>query len=174
MRKMVQLALGTAVMLAAGSSLFAVVDPLKPENWQKQFSCSGELKISVEETEKAVRFLAAWPDSTQDRWLYPGIALTPEDRTADTLCFEIRAVQNPAGRGYKNTLVIFVDAEGRQLGSLDFPAPGEKYTLVTLPLEGRLTFPLSDVAMIRIGLNNRDGQEAVMFLRNLLFLKQKK
>ena len=109
-----------------------------------------------------------------DRWLYPGIALTPEDRTADTLSFEIRAVQNPAGRGYKNTLVIFVDAKGRQLGSLNFPAPTEKYARVTLPLEGRLKFPLSEVAMIRIGLNNRDGQEAVMFLRNITFSKRKK
>lgn len=165
---------GISMVLAAGTTLFAVSEPLNPGNWRKQFSCSGELKIAVEESENAIRFLASWPDSKQDRWLYPGIALTPEDRIADTLSFEIRAVQNPAGRGYKNTLVIFVDAKGRQLGSLNFPAPTEKYAHVTLPLEGRLKFPLSEVAMIRIGLNNRDGQEAVMFLRNITFSKQKK
>lgn len=173
MRKRVLLP-GIAMVLAAGTTLLAVSDPLKPENWRKQFACSGELKIAVEEQENAVRFLASWPDSKKDRWLYPGIALTSDDRAADTLSFEIRAVQNPAGRGYKNTLVIFVDAKGRQLGSLNFPAPTEKYARVTLPLEGRLKFPLSEVAMIRIGLNNRDGQEAVMFLRNITFSKRKK
>ena len=122
----------------------------------------------------ACRFPAAERDPGRARGLSPALAWTPKKRTADTLSFEIRAVQNPAGRGYKNTLVIFVDAKGRQLGSLNFPAPTEKYARVTLPLEGRLKFPLSEVAMIRIGLNNRDGQEAVMFLRNITFSKRKK
>lgn len=73
----------------------------------------------------------------KDRWLYPAIALSPEDRDADTLHFEIRAVQNPAGRGYKNTLVIFLDAKGKQLGGITFPAPQEEYSQVTLKLDGR-------------------------------------
>ena len=160
-------------LLATGAMLYATADPLKPENWNKQFSTSGKaLKIVHAEKENAVRFLASFPDSVKDRWLYPAIALSPEDRDADTLHFEIRAVQNPAGRGYKNTLVIFLDTKGKQLGGITFPAPQEEYSQVTLKLDGRLKFPLSDAASIRIGLNNRDAQEVAMFLRNIRFGKK--
>lgn len=80
-------------LLATGAMLYATADPLKPENWNKQFSTSGKaLKIAHAEKENAVRFLASFPDSVKDRWLYPAIALSPEDRDADTLHFEIRAV----------------------------------------------------------------------------------
>ena len=160
-------------LLATGAMLYATADPLKPENWNKQFSTSGKaLKIAHAEKENAVRFLASFPDSVKDRWLYPAIALSPEDRDADTLHFEIRAVQNPAGHGYKNTQVIFLDAKGKQLGGITFPAPQEEYSQVTLKLDGRLKFPLSDAASIRIGLNNRDAQEVAMFLRNIRFGKK--
>ena len=43
---------------------------------------------------------------------------------------------------------------------------------MTLKLDGRLKFPLSDAASIRIGLNNRDAQEVAMFLRNIRFGKK--
>lgn len=159
--------------LFAGSvTASALENPLKPENWGTQFSSSGTRpKIAVEEKENAIRILCSYADSVKDRWLYPSIALTPEDREADTLAFEIRAVQNPAERGFRNCLVIFLDAKGKQLGGLEFPAPAEEYSTVTLKLDGRLKFPFSDVAGIRIGLNNRDAQEVAMFLRNIRFFK---
>ena len=78
-------------LLATGAMLYATADPLKPENWNKQFSTSGKaLKIAHAEKENAVRFLASFPDSVKDRWLYPAIALSPEDRDADTAPSRIR------------------------------------------------------------------------------------
>ncbi|MDD3155547.1 MAG: hypothetical protein PHS41_11840 [Victivallaceae bacterium] len=171
MNNLYRILLGASILMG-GVELSAVENPLKPENWGRQFSTSGkEWKVAVEDKEQAIRFLTAFDDSTKDRWLYPSIALTSEDREADALSFEIRAVQNPEGRGFKNCLVIFLDSKGKQLGGLQFPAPGREYSKVTLKLEDRLKFPLADVAKIRIGVNNRDAQELVMFLRNIHFSK---
>lgn len=171
MKNLCRIMLGVSC-LAGGVGLSAVENPLKPESWGRQFSTSGRnWKIAVADEEQAVRFLISFDDSTKDRWLYPSIALTPEDREADTLSFEIRAVQNPEGRGFKNCLVMFIDSKGKQLGGLGFPAPGKEYSKVALKLDGRLKFSLSDVARIRIGVNNRDAEELVMFLRNIRFSK---
>jgi len=159
-------------MLMGGITLFALENPLEPKNWGKQHSCSGSnLKMAQEENEHAVRFIASFADTVKDRWLYPSISLTPEDRNCNILTFEIRAVQNPAGIGYKNCLVIFLDKNGKALGSLEIPAPGEEYSKVTLGLGKKLKFQLSDVAKIRIGVNNRDAQEVALFIRNLRFEK---
>ncbi len=171
MKHFVKLPLFLGVLMG-NMALFALENQLEPKNWGRPFSSSGQdLRIVREEKGNAIRFLVSFPDTVKDRWLYPSIALSPEDRNADTLSFEIRAEQNPAGRGYKNCLVIFLDAKGKQLGGLEYPAPGETYSKVTLELNKRLKFPLSEIAAIRIGLNNRDAQEVAMFLRNIRFEK---
>lgn len=42
---------------------------------------------------------------------------------------------------------------------------------MTLKLDGSLKFPLSDVASIRLDLNNRDAQKVAIFPRNIRFWK---
>jgi len=158
--------------LFTGSALFAVENQLDPKSWSKQFSASGQqMEIAPEVKENAMRFLVTYPDAVTDRWVYPLIKLAPGDREANVLSFDIRAVQNPAGRGYKNCLVIFVDEKGKQLGGIEFAPPKEEYTTVTIDLDKRLKFPLADARSIRIGVNTRDAQEVVMFIRNINFTK---
>lgn len=139
------------------------------DEWIRKYSCSGHLEIKYDNSEKAMRFIASFSDKIKDRWIYPLIKLTTKDQKTNVLRFDIKAIQTPSGRGYKNVLVIFYNKKGKRISQYKFRKPNEKFSTVVIKFAEKSNIKLIDVAKIRIGLNNKDATEVVFWIRNLTF-----
>lgn len=157
-------------LICAASSLQALPDIKNPKNWVTHFGSSGKMEFNWDEENKAMNIQIAFSDTVKDRWAYPGLVLSAEDKKADFLEFEFKVEANPEGRGYKNCFVLFQTPDWKNIGQLWCPVPGKEFKKVRFDLR-KQKFDLKQARTIRIGLNFKDAAEGSIWIRNIKFTK---
>ncbi|MBQ9776470.1 MAG: hypothetical protein IJW17_10605 [Lentisphaeria bacterium] len=158
------------VLVCAGMNLYALGDIRKPETWVKHFSSNGKMEFNWDEENNAMNIQISYADTVKDRWAYPGLILSAEDKKADFLEFEIKVETNPENRGFRNCLILFQAPNWKNIGQLWYAAPGKEFKKVRFDLR-KQKFDLTKVRVVRIGLNVKDAAEASIWLRNIKFVK---
>ncbi|HBE03053.1 MAG TPA: hypothetical protein DC049_11360 [Spirochaetia bacterium] len=137
------------------------------KNWMAK--TSGEMKITIDAKDNSVVFNTIFKPENKDRWMYPVLQLSESDRAAKYLFFEIKAVQDPPNRGFKNEQAMFYDAQNKRIGTIPYSVPqSDKFSKIILDLN-KYGFDLSKAKDVRIGLNNKDAYEVTVWIRNLKF-----
>lgn len=125
-------------------------------------NCSGELTISKDAKENAIRFDAEFTPGT-DFWCYPRLRLRAGESLAkaQAIRFEFRAEQEKPDAGYRCAYVMFENG----MPYFTLPAPKPEYQQVTIPLAEAVKDPAS-VRQLRIGMNPR-SERLTFFVRNI-------
>ena len=161
------------IMLAivcSGMSLYALPDIREAKNWITHFSSSGKMEFNWDEEAEAMNIQVAFPENVKDHWVYPALVLSPEDKKADFLEFEIKVEANPDNRGFRNCLVFFQTPQWKNLGQFYYAKPGKEFKKVRIDLR-KSKIDLSKARIVRIGLNFNDAAEGAVWLKNIKFTK---
>ena len=168
--------LGCAATLALPAMLLSgTPDPgifLQPERWNK--NTSGEMTISRDETENAVRFDIDFK-TAKDPWFYPFIRLEPgESFDADkVLQFDYKVQVTEGTPGFKFGFIWMVDAGNRDFKPpfrTSLPVTDGEWCTATMPLVSKTMTDPAAIRIIRIGANpNATGGKVSAWIRNVRF-----
>ncbi|WP_294478410.1 hypothetical protein [uncultured Victivallis sp.] len=142
---------------------------LRPENWRK--NASGEMEISFDQAEKAIRFSARFAPTVNDRWFYPEYVLhLPEESLAGAIgiSFETKAVPP---YDIRQMLVMAVPGTEKEVGTAYFlkaASPGAEWETRTVSF-GQHDFDPASIRMLRFGLNTT-RREIDLLVRNVRIL----
>lgn len=154
---------GLQAMTGAGQKL-EITAMHDSANWRR--NASGEMEITYDEAEQAVRFHTRFPP-IEDRWVYPEYTLQlPQESLKGALgiVFEMKVSDVSAVR---QMLLMAVTGEDERDLHLRINAPSEEWTehSVQFP-EG---FEPEKVKLLRIGLNSL-ASDITFLIRNVRFL----
>lgn len=142
--------------------------------WRK--NSSGEMTITDDAEEKAVHFNCKYQSSVR-KWCFPEYILQPKEsfKNAVALSFEIKSKQDKIENDFNRTLVYICGTVLHEVGKsseAEYPAPIETWEMRVIPLH-RLSFPLEDVKMIRIG-GAPQGNVLDFWIRNVRVIYKEK
>ncbi len=149
----------------------------EPERWEK--NSSGDLKISFDKAEKAVRFDVAFAPNV-DHWVYPVFRLRQGESREDAvgLSFEVKAAidSEHLANPYKEAHVMAVLEDELEVGKrVDFsynPTTEWEKVDILFATEAPPDFNPASVKLLRIGLNPRQ-HNLTYWVRNLKVYYQK-
>ncbi len=143
---------------------------MNPANWKP--NCAGkQMSISYDTTEDALCFKGIFLPEIKDRWFFPIYKLSAADKQAKFISFEVKAIQNPPGTGFKDSFIWFKGPDVVRR-TIEYPLPenSERYRQVKIALsQYRGGIDLSRAESMYFGVNNREASELTILLKNLQF-----
>ncbi len=147
---------------------------MNPANWKA--NCAGrKMSVSYDAGEEALCFKGTFLPEVKNRWFYPIYQLSAADRRAKFISFEVKAVQTPAGVGFKNAFFWFSKPGDKSRLTIPYPLPenSDQYRKVKIDLsKQRGGIDLSQVESMYFGADNREASELTILLKNLQFAEQ--
>jgi len=144
-----------------------------PARWRK--NSSGEMEISYDEKEKAMRFHADFSKcKSGDFWVYPEFPLQlPEEsmKGAVGASFELKAVQKDAFKKYSAYMFMAICEDLKEKGKgqwLPYQPPSEEWKtmFVNFQTDAAQGFDPANIKLLRIGLNP-EKEETTYWVRNV-------
>lgn len=146
-------------------------DASKIANWVNK-NTAGQMDISFDSSNDAMKFFVTFPKEVKDRWAYPFLNLDKAtDANASKISFEIKVTTEPEQAEYSNMLVMLQPAGDSPKKSIMIPFSipvSDEFHKVTVDIS---TYPAYAVTHVRIGMNFRKADRATFFIRNVRFEK---